>query len=354
MGTPIPLGFLGDLARVTSGRSRSITAENPTGAKGGGARATWDPAKRTTSGLGTGWKVRPCIELEHDTTYTLADIEGPGTITHIWITAAQQAMRECILRIWWDEEPTPSVECPLGDFFAQGHGVACDVTSLVVNVNPTRGLNCFWPMPFRQRCRITLQNERWELEKSGPFFYQIDYELGEVPADAAYFHAQWRRSVPSLEQPEHVILDGVRGAGHYVGTYLAWTQLNSGWWGEGEVKFFIDGDAEFPTICGTGTEDYVGGAWCFADRTYSAPFMGYPQRLASGNDVPKHGLYRWHILDPVRFAQDLRVTVQALGWWPLGGYRPLQDDIASTAFWYQVEPHAAFPALPPLGQRFPR
>jgi hypothetical protein len=164
------------------------------------------------------------------------------------------------------------------------------------------------------------------------------------------------------ERPEHVILDGVRGRGHYVGTYLAWTQMSDGWWGEGEIKFYLDGDRRHPTICGTGTEDYFGGAWNFGGAgpqqdgatTFSAPFSGYPLRLAGPGGVPKHGLYRWHVLDPIRFRKDLRVTIQALGWRPDHRYQALTDDIASTAFWYQTEPHAAFPKMPSREERFVR
>jgi hypothetical protein len=206
-------------------------------------------------------------------------------------------------------------------------------------------------MPFRKSCRIEIENQWHEPIKE--FFYQVDYELDDVPADAAYFHAQWRRSVTPIDRPEHIVLDGVRGRGHYVGTYMAWTQLSNGWWGEGEIKFFLDGDGEYPTICGTGTEDYFGGAWCFGD-TYSTPFLGYPLWVREQDQVPRHGLYRWHVLDPIRFEKDLKITIQAIGWWPNKKFSPLQDDIASVAYWYQLEPHAAFPAMPPAHQRWPR
>ena len=153
----------------------------------------------------------------------------------------------------------------------------------------------------------------------------------------------------------HTILDGVQGWGHYVGTYMAWGSNNAGWWGEGEIKFYLDGDKEFPTICGTGTEDYFCGSYDFEnqqthqyERIHHA-YAGLPQVLASRWAVSsqmRFGMYRWHITDPVRFAQDLRVTIQALGWRKGGKYLPLQDDLASTAFWYQAEPHSAFPELP--------
>jgi len=174
-------------------------------------------------------------------------------------------------------------------------------------VNPSGGFNCYWPMPFNERARITIESQH--LEDIEGFFYQITYALGNIADNAAYFHAQWRRSMTTRELPEHTIVDGVKGEGQYVGTYLAWTQFSDGWWGEGEVKFYIDGDQGYPTICGTGTEDYFGGAWGFGDETYSTSFLGYPLYHREEGKVPKHGLYRWHIMDPIRFDEDLRVTV---------------------------------------------
>ena len=343
------LGLSG-LAMLSDATTRSISAENPTGAVGGGA--TEDPQGKGAAGaLGKGWKVRPCITLPAGSTTTLADIEGPGTIQHIWITVRETAYRDCILRFFWDGEEAPSIEVPLGDFFACGHALRVKVNSLPVAVNPNGGFNCYWPMPFRRSCRITIENQRWD--DIGGFFYQITYALGDVPDRAATLHAQWRRAVSDRANPDHVILDGIRGKGHYVGTYLAWTQLANGWWGEGEIKFFIDGDGEHPTICGTGTEDYFGGAWGFGD-TFSTPFLGYPLWRREPGEVPKHGLYRWHVMDPIRFQQALRVTIQALGWWPNHQFQPLADDIASVGYWYQTEPHAPFPEMLPLEERFAR
>jgi hypothetical protein len=346
------LGFgLANLALLSGAQSRSISAENPKGEVGAGAREA--PRPESAAGdLGLGWKVRPCITLPKNSTTTLAEIAGPGQITHIWITVDPKAYRDCVLRFFWDGEATPSVETPLGDFFANGHALRYNVTSLPVAVNPSGGFNCYWPMPFRKSCKITIENQRWE--DIGGFFYQISYELREVPEQAAYFHAQWRRSVTERGQPEHVILDGLRGRGHYVGTFMAWTQLANGWWGEGEIKFFIDDDKEFPTICGTGTEDYFGGAWGFGGQTYSTAFLGYPLYRKEPGEVPKHGLYRWHVFDPIRFQKALKVTMQALGWWPNRKFQPLADDIASVGYWYQTEPHAEFPKLPEIRARWAR
>ena len=342
---------LGNIHLLSNAKTRSISAENPNGKPGGGAMET--PQSNEPAGrLGKGWKVRPYMNLEKDTTYVLADIEGPGEIQHIWLTVRKEAYRDCILRIYWDHEEQPSVEVPLGDFFANGHGLRYNVNSLPVSVNPVGGFNCYWPMPFRKHCKITIENQHLNLIDG--FYYQINYALTEVADNAAYFHAQWRRSVTDKKAPEHVLVDAIKGKGHYVGTFLAWTQLSNGWWGEGEIKFFMDGDKEYPTICGTGTEDYFGGAWCFGDETYSGPYLGYPLYSREPGEVPKHGLYRWHIMDPIRFEKELKVTIQALGWWPDKKFQPLQDDIASVAFWYQSEPHTTFPAMPPVEDRWPR
>lgn len=346
------------LPLLSDAETRSVSAENPTGEKGGGARALPQPKSPATR-LGLGWKVRPCIALEAGAVTQLADIEGPGIVQHIWITITPEAYRNTVLRFFWDGEQAPSVEVPLGDLFCNGHGLRYNVSSLPVVVNPSGGFNCYWPMPFRRRARITIENQRQEPVTG--FFYQITYAQTKVPERAALFHAQWRRSVTTREHPEHVILDGVRGQGHYIGTFLAWTQLSNGWWGEGEVKFYLDGDTDHPTICGTGTEDYFGGAWCFrggedpaAAEPYSTPFLGYPLCRIKPGEVPRHALYRWHVLDPIRFQRDLKVTIQALGWWPDGTYQPLTDDIASVAYWYQAEPHAPFPELLPIHGRWSR
>jgi hypothetical protein len=260
--------------------------------------------------------------------------------------------RSSILRIHWDDEVRPSVECPVGDFFATGWEEAAPLSSLAVCVNPGSAFNCYWPMPFRRRCRITLENRG---QKPKIVYYQVDYAQGAVPDDAAYFHAQFRRTNPLPHAEPYTILDGVRGRGHYAGTYMAWGSNSSGWWGEGEIKFFLDGDGEFPTICGTGTEDYFCGSYNFENRTehryqeFCTPYAGLHQVLRPDGlyrSQQRFGLYRWHVPDPVRFERDLRVTIQALGWRSGGRYLPLRDDLASVAFWYQTLPAAPFPPLP--------
>lgn len=347
---------LGNLSRISDAQSRSINAENPTGAPGQGGRAVPDSDGNPAHDLGQGWKVAPALDLEPESLTTLADIEGPGAITHIWITVASKYWRTLILRFYWDDEETPSIEVPVGDFFCNGWGRHCQISSLPIAVNPTGGFNSYWEMPFRRRARVTVEN--LVPEKVHGFFFQISYSLTDVPEDRAYLHAQWRRSNPLPEAQEHTLLDGVRGRGHYVGTYIAWGANSSGWWGEGEMKFFVDGDTEFPTICGTGTEDYFGGAWGFEYPKgrygeFTTPYLGMPQVIEPEGFVhnqQRFGLYRWHVPDPIRFREQLRVNVQALGWRPAWGgkprYLPLRDDLASTAFWYQTEPHAPFPELP--------
>lgn len=345
---------LHNIWRLSNAKTRSISAENFAGEKGKAGMAADGTGAQCARDLGQGWKVSPSIVLPANSVTTLAEIQGPGAIQHIWNTVHPDWWRRLVLRIYWDGESDPSVETPLGDFFCNGWCKRCNVTSLPIAVNPAGGFNCYWEMPFRQSARITLEN-LWDEECRG-YYYQITYALTEVPDDAAYFHAQWRRSNPLVSKQVHTLLGGVMGHGQYVGTYLAWQANNTGWWGEGEVKFYLDGDGEFPTICGTGTEDYFGGAWNFEHPpgqygVFSTPFLGLPQVISAGEagmyqTQQRFGMYRWHIKDPIRFEQDLRVTIQALGWRSGGRYLPLQDDIASTAFWYQTEPHAPFPVMP--------
>ena len=346
---------LGNLSRLSNARSRSISAENFKGEKGQGGKATEGTGAGHARELGLGWKISPSIMIPAKSSFTLAEISGPGAIQHIWMTTYPANWRKLILRAYWDNEPKPSIECPYGDFFANGWCERSNVNSLPVVVNPAGGMNCYWEMPFRQQARITIENLG---DEEILFFYQIDYTLTEVPEDAAYFHAQWRRSNPLKYKEVHTILEGVQGKGQYVGTYLAWQVNNSGWWGEGEIKFYLEGDSDFPTICGTGTEDYFGGAWDWEQPkgeygVYSTPFLGLHQVLKPDGlyrSQQRFGMYRWHVMDPIRFEEDLRVTIQALGWRNDSRYLPLQDDIASTAFWYQTEPHAPYPALPGINE----
>jgi len=352
---PPPFGGLQYLPLLTDARTRSVSAENPTGEKGKGGMAipNLEEAKpaagaRAADELGQGWKVRPFLRVNAGETATLMDVAGPGVIQHVWLVEGLR--RSHVLRFYWDGEETPSIEVPVPDFFAVGHERFAPVNSLAVVVNPQNALNCYWPMPFRKRARVTLTNEGAEdLELLA---YQITYAEAPVPGNAAYLHAQWRRAITDDENP-YVILDRVQGKGRYVGTFLSWTQLEKGWFGEGEIKFFVDGDREFPTICGTGTEDYFCGSFGFAEP-YSTAYAGTTLPSNVDADPPNQwSLYRWHIQDPVCYEQDLRVTIQALGWGADDKYKKLSDNIASVAYWYQMEPHVPFPPLPQVSRRVP-
>ncbi len=342
---------VGNLSRLSHAKTRSISPENLSGEKGKGGRATEGTGGRAARELGQGWKISPSIPIQPKQTYTLAEIQGPGAIQHIWMTPTGQ-WRFSILRIYWDGEAEPSVEVPVGDFFAAGWGKYAQISSLSVCVNPGSAFNCYWEMPFRRSCKITMENID---EQKMTLYYQVDYTLTEVPEDSAYFHAQFRRVNPLPYKSVYTLLDGVKGWGHYIGTYLAWGVNNRGWWGEGEIKFFIDGDSQFPTICGTGTEDYFCGSYDFENQEthryqeFTTPYSGLAQVIRPDglyDSQQRFGLYRWHIMDPIRFDKDLKVTIQALGWRSEGRYLPLQDDISSVAFWYQTEPHTTFPRLP--------
>ncbi|MBN1810628.1 MAG: DUF2961 domain-containing protein [Anaerolineae bacterium] len=334
---------LGNIFLKRDTESRSLSAENPTGEKGKGAMA--DPqGQGAARELGRGWKVRPCLTLRAGETTTLMDHDGPGVIRHMWFTFDKKFYRDVILRIYWDAQDAPSVEAPLGDFLCNAWNRRQNVLALPINVNPSGGMNIYFPMPFRGHARITVENDSPnDLEG---FFYTINYTLEPVPEEALYFHAFWRRSNPLPYGQEYLIVDGIRGQGQYVGTFMAWQQNNAGWWGEGEIKMYVDGDEEFPTICGTGTEDYFGGAWGFGDA-FSAPYLGFRQvTKKSGRVGARMTLYRFHVQDPVFFRSDLKVTMQALGWRSGRRYLLLQDDISSVAYWYQTLPQAPFPPLP--------
>jgi hypothetical protein len=340
-----------DLYRLSGAKTRSISPENFTGAKGQGGRATTGTGAQAARDLGVGWKISPSVKVAPKQTFTLADITGPGAIQHIWMTPTGH-WRFSILRVYWDGEQSPSIETPVGDFFAAGWGRYGQVSSLAVAVNPGSAFNSYWVMPFRKSCRMTLENLA---DDEMTIYYQITYAQTDVPDDAAYLHAQFRRVNPLPLKQDYTIVEGVKGEGHYVGTHMAIGVNNNGWWGEGEIKFFMDGDTEFPTICGTGTEDYFCGSYNFENQQthryqeFTTPYSGLslvtrPDGLYDSEQ--RFSLYRWHITDPIRFERDLRVTIQSLGWQSKGRYLPQQNDMASVAYWYQSEPHAPFPSLP--------
>lgn len=364
---------LATMALTSDVESRSICSENRSGDRASGAR---DEVPRDEAGnligaareLGKGWKVHPCDTIKSGETMVLADIEGPGCIQQIWMTPTG-LYRSTIIRIYYDDQKHPSVECPIGDFFASAftsYDTFAHINSLAVCVNPGNAFNSYWPMPFRKHIRITMENRNPKDDMR--IFFQINYALGPVPDNAAYFHAQFRRTNPLKYGDVYTIVDGIEGKGHYAGTYMAWQLNNNGWWGEGEIKFYLDGDDKpeisdgeevagshgYPTICGTGTEDYFCGSYNFENKStrqyqeYTTAYAGVPHIVRPDGTYranTRFSMYRWHITDPIRFKDALKVTIQCLGWHKHGRYLPLQDDIASVAYWYQVLPTAPFPAL---------
>jgi len=351
---------MSNLSRLSNAKTRSISPENFSGAKGKGGMADpkLDSGKRNVANawyaaqdLGKGWKVNPFIEVLGGETITIAEIEGAGAIQHIWMTPTGN-WRFSILRFYWDDEKEPSVEVPVGDFFGMAFNEYAPLNSLAVTVNPGSAFNCYWKMPFRKKARVTLEN--LNKKEAMRLYYQIDYTLTEIGDDEAYFHAQFRRSNPTVSSV-HTLVDGIKGKGQYVGTYMAWNVNNNAWWGEGEIKFYMDGDTEYPTINGTGTEDYFCGSYNFENQKtkqyqeFSTAYAGLHQVIRPNGlylSQQAFGMYRWHILDPIRFEKDLKITIQDLGWRHDWRYYPQKSDISSVVFWYQREPHAPFPKLP--------
>jgi len=338
-----------DIARLRDVQTRSISPENFDGAKGGGAQATRGTGAASARDLGAGWKVSPSVEIAGGQVFDLATISGGGRITHLWLTTHRDHWRSLVLRAYWDDADEPAIEVPLGDFFASGWGRFAQVSSAMVAVNPHGGFNSYWPMPFRRGARLTLENLA---ELPATVYYQVTFEIGGDLSDAGYLHTQFRRSNPLPDREPHPILTGIEGSGHYVGTYLAWGVNSPGWWGEGEMKFYLDGDTH-PTIAGTGTEDYFGGAWNFdvpgqGYTAFSTPYLGLPQVIRPDglyDSQQRFGMYRWHVPDPIHFSTDLTVDIQALGWQSGQRYKPLRDDVASTAWFYLDRPTANRPRL---------
>lgn len=351
---------MGNLSKLSDAQTRSISPENFTGAKGRGGMA--DPEKNKgqrnvansalqARELGIGWKVNPYVIIEPGETFTLAEIDGSGAIQHIWMTPTGN-WQYSIIRFYWDDETEPSVEVPVGPFFGMAWNTYAPLNSIAMTVNPGSAFNSFWKMPFRKKCKITVENIN--PDESMNLYYQVDYTLTEVGEDEAYFHAQYRRSNEDTNS-DHVIIDGIKGKGHYVGTFMGVGVNNNGWWGEGEIKFFMDGDKDFATIVGTGTEDYFLGSYNFENKQtrryeeYTTPFAGLHQVIRPDglyNSQQRFGMYRWHVMDPIRFEKDLKVTIQDLGWRSNHRYLPQNSDIITVAYWYQREPHAPFPDLP--------
>lgn len=337
-----------DLPLIPAGVvSRAITAENLKGEPGQGGQAANDQ-------LGPTRKGSPCFHnIENGKTVTLMDIDGCGVIRHIWITVSERdpaAMRNMIVRMYWDNSQTPSVEVPMGDFFGTAHGRTVNLSSAYISSPQGKGYNAWFPMPFNRHAKITVQNDLPDGRKIGQLFFQIDYELRDaLPANTGLFHAQFRRQNPTVMKQDYVVLDGVEGPGMYFGTVIGVRALSPNWWGEGEMKFFLDGDKEFPTICGTGSEDYFLAAY----GMYEFQTLYHGCTLNLKNDFFKNflvSMYRWHGPDPIYFNKSLKATIQQIGWRKEGLFER-SDDWCSTAFWYQVKPIAKMPPFPDRGAR---
>lgn len=300
-------------------------------------------------------------------TFTLMDVNGPGEITHIWITIndrEQYHLKRIVLRMYWDGEATPSVETPIGDFFGLGLGDYHLWQSRLLSVGGDKALNAFFSMPFQKHARVTVTNEG--REKVDPIYFNIDYRQypAALPADTLYFHAQYRQAQPNrgwtsdwnvnwdalawekpnLDGKDNYVWMEATGRGHFLGVTMSVLQNQDGWWGEGDDMFFIDGEAK-PSIAGTGSEDYFLGAWDFGKPysydSYGAPMVG--EERAGG----RSSAYRFHLDSPIPFTKSIRATIEH------GHANHRSDNFYSVAYWYQSEPHAAFPPLPPVEQRLP-
>lgn len=338
---------LGALTRVQPGRSHRISSAAPT--PGSNRDNMW---------------------IESGKTVTLAEIAGPATITHIWLTFADAAPgwlakdgsanpSEIVLRMYWDGAAEPAVESPLGDFFAAGFGLRREIKSVPVQVETGDGYNCFWHMPFFKSAKITLTNE--SERKLAGFYYHVDYvESPGLPAETAYFCAQYRQEFPAQLGRDYLVLDAV-GQGHYVGTVMSMRSRSPQWFGEGDDKFYIDGDpSDKPGMWGTGTEDYFLSAWGMNECSF--PYFGCT--FMDGEDSAdllgaRYTMYRWHIADPIRFSKSLRFEIEHKGWisadetesGKVEGHVEREDDFATVAFWYQIGQPKRFAPLPSAKQR---
>jgi len=324
-----PGGVLADLPNFKDFKAARSSSYDPTG---GNADGRHD------------WPMQP------GETRTIADLQGPGAITHLWITIAspdKHHLRNLVLRMYWDGEKPPSVESPIGDFFGLGHARYYQYWSTPIQIGVDKGLNCYWRMPFSEGARVTVSND-------GPvpvvaFYYYVDYEKHDAPRpDAGRFHAQYRQAYPCAKGRNYVILEAA-GRGHYVGCNLSVHNRADGWWGEGDDMTYVDGD-EKPTLHGTGAEDYFCGAWAYGETSsqpFSGPYFGNPLNDGSHRQNALWNVYRYHIEDPVPFTKSIRVTIEH------GHKNDRLDDYASVACWYQAEPHVPFPPLPQPEERLP-
>jgi hypothetical protein len=301
-------------------------------------------SKRISSYDRTGGN-KDSLTIEPGLTAVLAEIKGPGAIHHIWVTIAAEPFygRKLVLRMFWDGEEAPSVEVPVGDFFGVGHGLNRNFSSMPITCSSEgRAKNCYWYMPFRQSARITVTNEGQQTVPA--FYYYVDYrELKDLPADAPCFHAQYRQEMPCEPGRNYLILEA-SGRGHYVGCNLSILQRAMGWWGEGDDMIYVDGET-FPSLHGTGSEDYFSDAWGMREAEH--PFYGCPLQEEDFQAGSKATVYRFHVPDPIPFQKSIRVTIEH------GHANDRSDYYSSTAYWYQAEPHMAFPALPSVAARLP-
>jgi hypothetical protein len=296
-------------------------------------------------------------ELAPGGTLTLLDADGPGEVTHVWMTIASREMfhlKKLVLRMYWDGETTPSVETPVGDFFGLGLGDYFLYQSAPLAVGADKALNSFFPMPFQKHARITVTNEG--KDKVDAYYFNIDYRAYSHPlaADALYFHAQYRQCAPctaiqgnakNLTGEDNYIWVKAQGRGHFAGVTMSVLENADHWWGEGDDMFFVDGE-KLPSINGTGTEDYFLGAWDFGGKPFAYPLFGAPQ-VGPERAGSRWSVYRFHLDSPITFTKSLRATIEH------GHANDRADNYFSVAYWYQTEPHEAFPGLPPVEDRLP-
>jgi len=291
-------------------------------------------------------------------TATLLDTKGAGVVTHIWFTINSQDpmhLKNLVLRAWWDGEASPSIETPIGDFFGLGLGEYFVYQSELLAVAPVKALNSYFQMPFATAARITLENQGPAPARS--LYFAIDYvALPALPESLGRFHAQYRQAAPckgivsdgkNLSGKDNYVFLEAAGKGHFVGVTQAVLQNQNGWFGEGDDMIFVDGDA-LPTINGTGTEDYYNGAWDFGLQAFANPHQGAPYVVDPERIGGRYCLYRWHTEGPIAFEKSIRVTIEH------GTANDRSDNFYSTAYWYQTEPHAPFPALPAVADRVPK
>ena len=337
-----PGGTLYDLG--TGLESRSISFENPSGEPGQGGQAA--------SKLGVSRKGFPAKGIAPGETVVLCDITGPGTIRHIWMTGGfrnqTQALRSMVVRAYWEKQEHPSIECPLGDFMGNAHAKVNSYQSAVHSTGINAALNIWLPMPFRHHAKMTLTNEG---DEQVTLFYQIDYTIADRhPVNLGRLHVCFRRQNPTTLKEDFEILPRRTGEGRFIGTVLGIRTLEGNWWGEGEIKIYKDGDTEFPTICGTGSEDYV----CLSYGMQQTPFLYHG---CSWNQEGFISMYRWHLPDPVYWKTECRITIQQIGWSREhqektgSALYERQDDWSSATFWYEPVPSAPLPEFPDLESR---